>query len=146
MLQPQLNMLTLGARDLQVSKAFYSEIVGWEQLPERPKIALFLLNGLALAIVPHENLAKDQNTEARIDEGLSYQNSTCSHFVSTREEVDAIYRRLEDRGARILVPPRAAFWGGYSFTFADPDGHCWRVICHPHWKLEADGRLSLPDY
>jgi len=34
-------------------------------------------------------------------------------------------------GAMITDPPHAAFWGGYTGSFQDPDGHLWEVAWNP---------------
>ena len=31
----------------------------------------------------------------------------------------------------ITDPPHAAFWGGYTGSFQDPDGHLWEVAWNP---------------
>ena len=35
--------------------------------------------------------------------------------------------------------------GGYAGYFADPDGHCWEIAWNPHFTLDAEGSLQLPD-
>ncbi len=34
-------------------------------------------------------------------------------------------------GAVITDPPHDAFWGGYTGSFQDPDGHLWEVAWNP---------------
>ena len=34
---------------------------------------------------------------------------------------------------------------GYAGYFADPDGHCWEIARSPHFTLDAEGSLQLPD-
>jgi uncharacterized glyoxalase superfamily protein PhnB len=38
------------------------------------------------------------------------------------DDVDAIYRRLEDAGGRLKAPPRARPWGMRGFGAFDPSG------------------------
>jgi hypothetical protein len=35
------------------------------------------------------------------------------------------------------------FWGGYSGTFTDPEGHAWEVAHNPGWTLGDDGTVSM---
>lgn len=144
-MKQQVNMITLGVRDLRASREFYEKVVGWTPLPSRPSIEFFQLGGLVLALVLNGKLAKEQHITEKSGGG-AFQRVLFSHLVATREDVDAIHRRLASGGADIPVPPEAIRWGGYSFTFADPDGHRWRVICHPHWTVEEDGSLAMPEY
>ena len=50
-------------------------------------------------------------------------------------------------GGVVLILKRAAktFWGGYNGYFADPDGHLWEVAFNPHWGLDEDGLIELPE-
>ena len=50
-------------------------------------------------------------------------------------EVDAVMARAKLAGAVITDPAHDAFWGGYSGSFQDPDGHLWEVAWNPDWEL-----------
>ena len=50
----------------------------------------------------------------------------------------------EAAGGRITRGAEAAFWGGRTGYFADPDGHLWEIAWNPHFTLETDGALRLP--
>jgi uncharacterized protein len=66
-------------------------------------------------------------------------------LACTREEVDTILEEARAAGGRILKLARPTSWGGYAGYFADPDGHWWGVPWNPHFTLNADGSLELPD-
>ena len=51
----------------------------------------------------------------------------------------------EAAGAHILKQAAKTFWGGYNGYFADPDGHLWEVAFNPHWGLDEDGLIELPE-
>jgi hypothetical protein len=36
-------------------------------------------------------------------------------------------------------------WGGYSGYFAAPDGFLWEVAWNPHFPMNEDGSLRLPE-
>jgi uncharacterized protein len=40
--------------------------------------------------------------------------------LASRTEVDKVMQQAEGAGARVIDPPRARFWGGYSGYFQDP--------------------------
>ena len=44
-----------------------------------------------------------------------------------------------------MKPAVKTFWGGYNGYFADPDGHVWEIAHNPHWQLDAEGPVTLPD-
>jgi uncharacterized protein len=46
-------------------------------------------------------------------------------------------------GARILIPARDTFWGGYDGYFADPDGHLWEIAWNPGWTITPQGDVLL---
>jgi len=45
-------------------------------------------------------------------------------------DVDAVYQRAMERGARSLSAPAEMFWGDRYAKFVDPDGHLWSVATH----------------
>lgn len=51
--------------------------------------------------------------------------------AATDAEVDTVFARAETAGATVVERPTAPPWGGYSATFADPDGHLWQVATPP---------------
>jgi uncharacterized glyoxalase superfamily protein PhnB len=124
--------------------AFYEDVVGWKAAPGPPEIAFFDLGGLVLSLYPHADLAKDRNET--LDEsggGTGTQGFALAHNARSKEEVDAIFSRLKDRGAKIVKEPEQVFWGGYSGYFSDPDGHAWEVAYNPYWTIGEDGRVSM---
>jgi len=57
------------------------------------------------------------------------------HNVASKEEVDEVMAQVKKAGAMITDPPHDAFWGGYTGSFQDPDGHVWEVVWNPDWEL-----------
>ncbi|MFV1989435.1 MAG: VOC family protein, partial [Acidimicrobiales bacterium] len=58
------------------------------------------------------------------------------------EAVDAAATELNALGVKILKGPEKAFWGGYNFYFADPDGHRWEVAFNPYASFDESGSLT----
>ena len=139
-MQPRINVITLGVRNLERSLAFYrdglglqsagifgTEFVGDERTPGGAAVMFELGNGVTLALYGREDLAKDANT------GLDSATGPFSlgQLVSSAEEVDAVLAQAEAAGATLTEEPHERPWGIYSGYFRDPDGHLWEVIWNP---------------
>ncbi|BCA56809.1 hypothetical protein W02_39490 [Nitrospira sp. KM1] len=137
-MKPHITVITLGVDDLNRSLAFYRDglglstkgIVGTEY--EHGAVAFFdLHNGLRLAIWPRKDLAH----EAKVPLGpRSATEVSLGHNVSSKAEVDTVIAQAKNAGATITDPPHEAFWGGYTGSFQDPDGHLWEVTWNPAWE------------
>jgi uncharacterized protein len=141
-MEPRLNIVTLGVRDLDKAVQFYRDGLGWPMSSVSVgDFAIFRLStGTALALYPRKLLAEDANVK---DPG-GFGGITLAQNVSTQEEVDSILLQAATSGGTILKSARKAEWGGYSGYFADPDGHPWEVAWNPHFQLKH-GNLVLPD-
>jgi uncharacterized glyoxalase superfamily protein PhnB len=95
---------------------------------------------MVLALWSRDKLAADSG----VTDGGGWGGVTLSHNVGSPAEVDAVMKQADAAGARIARWGAETFWGGYSGAFVDPDGHPWEVAHNPHWKLAADGSVSLP--
>ena len=52
-MEQRLSMITLGVADLQESKQFYEQVVGWNSAHGPEGIAFFDLGGMVLSLYPH---------------------------------------------------------------------------------------------
>jgi uncharacterized protein len=140
--EQRISMVTLGVADLERSREFY-ERLGWRRSMEKAEgVVFFQAGGTALALYPRIELAKDANIAA---EGYGFAGIAMAFNARSREEVDAVLSEAEAAGAKILKPAQAAFWGGYSGYFADPDGFPWEVAWNPSFPIAEDGSIRLPD-
>jgi len=140
-MEARVSVITLGVADLKNAAAFYEEVVGWKAAESSPSIAFFDLNGVVLALFPHAEMVKEW--DQTLDDVPDYRGFALAHNVGSIDEVDAIFARLEEKGATIVKKPQTAFWGGYSGYFADPDGNKWEVAYNPCWTIREDGRISM---
>ena len=141
-MEQRISIVTLGVGNLERSLEFY-ERLGWKRsVANAEGIAFFQAGGMALALYPRAELAKDANVAA---EGHGFCGVALAYNARSRDEVDAVLAEAEAAGARILKPAQDAFWGGYSGYFADPDGYPWEVAWNPQFVLSADGAVRLPD-
>lgn len=136
-----LHLVTLGVRDFQTSKRFYSETLGWKASSNSNEdITFFQAGGVVLSIYPREKLAED----ALVDpEGKGFAGFTLAYNAQSETEVDEIIQDLKSKGVEILKEPQKVFWGGYSSYFADPDGYCWEVAYNPFFPFDEQGNLKL---
>ena len=128
-MEPRITMITLGVKDLEASRAFYTDGLGWEPSGDSNDDIVFIpLNGLLLALYGHDALAEDATVTA---DRSTFRGFTLAHNMSNREEVDEVMDFARKAGAKIMKPAAEVFWGGYSGYFADPDGFLWEVAHNP---------------
>ena len=140
-MRQHLHLVTLGVRDFQKSKKFYTETLGWNPSGSSNDDITFLqAGGVVLSIYQREKLAED----ALVDpDGSGFGGFTLAYNAQSEAEVDEIIRDLKSKGVRILKEPQKVFWGGYSSYFADPDGNCWEVAYNPFFPFDESGNLNL---
>lgn len=138
-MDPRLNIVTLGVVDLGRAVRFYRDGLGWTPAVETGDFVLFEAGGVALALYPRDLLADDAGVEV----GRGFGGVTLAQNVRSREEVDQVIAAAVAAGATLLRNATAKEWGGYSGYFADPDGYPWEIAHHPHFRLDATGRLVL---
>jgi catechol 2,3-dioxygenase-like lactoylglutathione lyase family enzyme len=133
-MKPHVAVITLGVKDLQRARTFYSEGLGWAIQQEDDNWVCFLLEGgsSALALYPWDELAEDANVPAA---GTGFRGVTLAHNVRSEERVEQVLAEAERAGGTIVKPAQSTSWGGYGGYFADPEGYLWEV---------ATGATQLP--
>jgi len=140
-MEQRISILTLGVADLATSRDFY-ERLGWRPSMESEGIVFFQAGGIALALYPREELARD----ARISpEGSGFNRVTVAYNTRSRDEVDTVLDEAKAAGAKIVKPAEEAFWGGYSGYFSDPDGFLWEVAWNPSFAISEEGSIHIPE-
>jgi uncharacterized protein len=136
-----LHLITLGVRDFEKSRRFYTELLGWKPTSgSNDDIAFFQAGGMVLAIYPREKLAEDAMT---MPEGSGFSGITLAYNARSEAEVDEIIADLKAKGVKIVKEPQKVFWGGYSSYFADPDDYHWEVAYNPFFAFDENGNLKL---
>jgi uncharacterized protein len=136
-----LHLVTLGVRNLDVSRKFYTEMLGWKpSSASSDGITFFQAGGVVLALFPREALAEDAVTAP---EGSGFSGITLAYNANSESEVDEIIRDLKSKGVTIAKEPQKVFWGGYSSYFVDPDGYHWEVAYNPFFSFDESGNLKL---
>jgi predicted lactoylglutathione lyase len=141
-MEQRVSIVTLGVSDLNRSREFY-ERLGWRRsFTQVEGIVFFQAGGMALALYPRHDLAKDANIVA---EGHGFNGMTFAYNARTHAEVDSVLNEATAAGGKVLKPAQEAFWGGYSGYFADPDGFLWEVAWNPSFPIAEDGSIRIPD-
>ena len=139
-MKQHLHIITLGVDNLEVSKKFYEETLGWKISRPQEGVAFFQAGGVVLALFPREELAADAVVPA---EGNGFAGFSLAYNAQSESEVDEIIADLRSKGVKIIKEPQKVFWGGYSSYFADPDDHLWEVAYNPFFPFDASGNLRL---
>jgi uncharacterized protein len=109
-MEKRLSVITLGVRDLARSRRFYESGLGWSRDSGGDDIAFYQTGGFIVALYEWAKLAEDAGVA---QEGSGFRGFTLAQCTRTKEEVDAVLAQAEAAGARILIPARETFWGGY---------------------------------
>lgn len=140
-MEQRVSIVTLGVADLKRSREFY-ERLGWRRsMTNTDGIVFFQAGGMALALYPRQELAKDANVSP---DGHGFSGMALAYNARNRAEVDSVLAEALAAGARLLKPAQDAFWGGYSGYFSDPDGFLWEVAWNPSFPIAEDGILRIP--
>jgi len=98
--------------DLERSKAFYRDLLGWELGTDEYGVAGFSF-GSGYVVLHEDNRPAGARPYAG---GL--------HVEVQIDNVDAEHARLKRLGVKVSNPVTQP-WGERNFNFTDPDGHFW---------------------
>ncbi|MFZ0199434.1 MAG: VOC family protein [Candidatus Sulfotelmatobacter sp.] len=141
-MEQRVSIITLGVTDLKRSREFY-ERLGWRRsMAKTEGVAFFQAGGIALALYPRHELAKDANISPN---GYGFNGVSLAYNTRDRTEVDSVLKEAAAAGAIILKSAQEVFWGGYSGYFSDPDGFLWEVAWNPSFPIAEDGSIRIPD-
>lgn len=134
----RITLVTLSAHDVPTLAAFYKAL-GWVASAEMPATVFFDMDGMKLGIYDRTMLAADLGRKAG---ALGVGAVTLAQNFPGRAAVDDAFAQAVAAGATICKAPEEVFWGGYSGTWADPEGHVWEYAWNPDWPLDAAGHLA----
>ncbi len=135
----RISFVTLAVADLDRTRAFYVDGLGWEPELFVPGEVLMIRAGDKLIL----SLWSEDGFEAEVGpirRGAGIVPITLAHNVATEAEVDEILALAASLGAEASEGQRRD-WGGYTGYFADPDGFRWEIAVNPG----EIGQLVLPD-
>ena len=141
-MEQRVSLVTLGVADLKHSREFY-ERLGWRcSMAKAEGVVFFQAGGMALALFPRQELAKDANVTPQ---GDGFRAISLAYNARDRAEVNAVLDETEAAGAKLVKPAQDAWWGGYSGYFSDPDGFLWEVGWNPSFAMAEDGSIRIPE-
>ena len=135
----RISFITLAVADLDRTRAFYVDGLGWSPELFVPDEVLMIRAGDKLLL----SLWSEHGFEAEVGpirRGEGVVPLTLAHNVATEAEVDEILALAASLGAETRGPEHRD-WGGYTGYFVDPDGFNWEIAVNP----DEIGRLVLPD-
>jgi catechol 2,3-dioxygenase-like lactoylglutathione lyase family enzyme len=125
----RITFVTLAVADLDRTRAFYVDGLGWEPEVFVPDEVLMIRTGEKLVL----SLWVESGFESEVGpirRGEGAAPITLAHNVATEPEVDAILELAASLGAETSAAQKRD-WGGYTGYFADPDGFRWEIAVNP---------------
>lgn len=135
----RISFVTLPVHDLEATRRFYVDGLGWAPALHVPGEVLMIQAGEHLVLSLWAEAAFEAEV-GPIARGAGVPPLTLAHNVATREEVDAVLDLARSIGAEPVGAGQERDWGGYTGYFADPDGFRWEIA----WNPGDIGRLVLP--
>jgi uncharacterized protein len=120
-----VSSILLGVLDMDRSKEFYTDGLGWEVKDDWGISVFFVPHGGSLVGFYDRDGLAAQN--GMTPEGSGFSGLVLTYVVRSEERVDEIMAEAEKAGATILKPAATLEWGGYGGSFADPDGYIWSI-------------------
>lgn len=148
-MQQQLHFLTLATPDLDASRRFYRDGLGWTPLHDEPGEIVFfqVAPGLVLGFFDADKFGRDLGAGVA-DTGVSAAQGvsgvTLSHNVPRREDVAPTLAALEAAGGTLVKAAQDGDFGGiFHGHLADPNGVLWEVAHNPAWHVDEDDTVSF---
>jgi len=126
----RISFVTLAVRDLDATRAFYVDGLGWTAAMDVPGDVLMIQVGERLVLSLWVETAFEAEV-GPIRRGDGVAPITLAHNVATRDEVDAVLATARAAGADPVHDAVEREWGGYTGYFGDPDGYRWEIAYNP---------------
>ena len=101
--------ITLTVRDLKRAVDFYERVLGLQKKYEFKDYAGFDCGGVEIGLKTWGGLEKPRKGEPCID------------FLV--EDIEDAYKRLQEKGVKVIEEPKETPWGSRILVFEDPDGN-----------------------
>ena len=126
----RVSFITLAVADLERTREFYVDGLGWKPELFVPGEVLMIRAGDRLVLSLWDATAFEAEV-GPIRRGQGVVPITLSHNVVTEAEVDEILALAQSIGASPVSTGEHREWGGYTGYFGDPDGFRWEIATNP---------------
>ncbi|ANZ26457.1 MULTISPECIES: VOC family protein [Rhodococcus] len=137
-MEQRLSFVTLAVADLERTRRFYVDGLGWTPVVDVPGEVVMIQVG------PHLVLSLWDERQFAAEVGPVQRGGvppvTLAHNVADRADVDRVLDTARRAGADPVSDAVEREWGGYTGYFADPDGFRWEIA----WNPGPIGQLVLP--
>jgi uncharacterized protein len=128
-MEQRLSLVTLVVADLDATRRFYRDGLGWEPYLDVPGEVLMFRTGEHLVLSLWDEQAALEEIGPVTRGGTP--PLTLAHNVAEPAQVDAVLADARRAGAPTVSDATQREWGGYSGYFTDPDGFMWEVAHAP---------------
>ena len=135
----RMSLVTLAVADLEATRQFYVDRLGWEAMIHVPGDVL-MIKVADKVILSLWDRGHFEDEVGPIVTGAGVAPLTLAHNVGSREEVDAVLAAAREAGADPVHEGVDREWGGYTGYFGDPDGYRWEIA----WAPGDVGAAVLP--
>src|SRR5256885_13781925 len=113
-----VSAILLGVNDMEKSKRFYTEGLGWK-IQNDYKISVFFVphGGSLIGFYGREGLAADVGVNPQ---GGGFSGLVMNYVVRSEKRGDEVMDEAKKAGAKILKPAAKLQWGGYGGSLAGP--------------------------
>ena len=119
----------LCVRDLERSRAFYHDVLGFEEVWAWDTIAALELAGHRVYVFTESPPTVDKPDVWLVPQAERGRGSVI--LVLRVEDCEAAYAAMLERGAEFLTPPATPEWGGRRCFLLDPDGYVVEIAEPP---------------
>ncbi len=135
----RMSLVTLAVADLEATRRFYVDGLGWEPMIHVPGDVLMIkvADKVILSMWDRDHFEAEVGPIAT---GPGVAPLTLAHNVASRGQVDKVLDSARRAGADPVQAAVDREWGGYTGYFGDPDGYRWEVA----WAPGDVGAAVLP--
>lgn len=126
----RISFITLAVADLDATRRFYRDGLGWTPEIDVPGEVLMFRAGERLVLSLWDRAACEAEVGTLMS-GPGIAPVTISHNMPSPAGVDEVLEDARAAGASHVQPAVQRDWGGYSGYFSDPDGFRWEVAFNP---------------
>lgn len=129
-MEQRISFVTLAVRDVEASKAFYCDGLGWKPSMYVEGEVLMLKVGALVVLSLWDRVAFEAEV-GPLAGGDGVPPVALAHNVPEGAQVDQILALARELGAGPVTAAEERVWGGYTGYFADPDGFRWEIAWNP---------------